>query len=299
MPALAQWAMRGPIEAAVLVVVFAVLSWYLPPLAYLAGAVVALLAMQLDGGRALAVTAAATAVLTLLSQLLLGSAVPGLVGALLTLAPVAVLGDLVRRQGALVVGLIGAGVVGMLLALAGWVLPADPPQWWLEQLRQFQEQIQESASVDELTPGQIQTLAVLMPGLVGMMSVIGMFISLILGRWWQALLYNPGGFQRDFHALSIGRGLALALVVFAALGATGMQMAANVALAGAAAALFHGLAIVHALASRLPQGIWWLVPFYVLLVFMLPYMAVMLAVAGVLDTVLDFRRRGAGGDNAD
>ena len=295
MKALAQWAMRGPIEATALVAGFGLLSWYLPPLAYVASAVVALLAMQLDVGRALGVTAAATVVLSLLSLVLLGSPVPGLAGALLTLAPVAVLGELVRRQGVLAAALVGAGVLGMLLALAGWLLPADPQQWWLEHLRRFLEQAMGSAAVDELPPEELKALAGLMPGLIGLMAVTGTFISLMLGRWWQALLYNPGGFQRDFHALSIGRGLALTLVVFAALGAAGLEIAVNMALAGAAVAMFHGLAIVHALTARLPQGIWWLLPFYVLLLFMLPYLALMLAVAGVLDTVLDFRRRGAGG----
>ncbi len=301
MQALAQWAMRGPVEATLLVVVFGVLSWYLPPLAYLASAVVALLAMQLDAGRALGVTAAATAALSLLGLVLLGSALPGLAGALLTLVPVAVLGGLVRRQGTLAAGLIGTGVLGMALALAGWLLPADPQQWWLEHLRQFLEQALGSAAVDEMPPAELQALATMLPGLIGLMGGVGTFISLMLGRWWQALLYNPGGFRRDFHALSIGRGLALALVVFAALGVAGVEIAAGVVLAGAAAAMFHGLAIVHALAAKLPrgQGIWWLVPFYALLVFMLPYLGLMLAVAGVMDTVLDFRRRAAGDGTAD
>lgn len=291
MQALARWVMRGPVEATVLVVVFGFLSWYLPPLAYLAGAVVALLAMQLDGARALAVAAAATAVMALLSLVLLGSVLPGLAGGFLSLAPLGILGELVRRNGTLAAGLIGAALLGIVLAAAGWWLPADPHQWWLEQLQQFLERALGAEAVAEVPPEDLQTLARLMPGLLGLMSVAGLFVSLMLGRWWQALLYNPGGFRRDFHALSMGRALALAVVVLAGLGAAGLDVAANAALAGMAAALFHGVAIVHALVAKLPQGILWLAPFYVLLVFMLPYLGLMLAVAGVLDTVLDFRRR--------
>lgn len=44
------------------------------------------------------------------------------------------------------------------------------------------------------------------PALIGLMAVMMQIVSLLslmLGRYWQALLYNPGGFGREFRSIRI------------------------------------------------------------------------------------------------
>jgi len=36
---------------------------------------------------------------------------------------------------------------------------------------------------------------------------------LMLARWWQAVLYNPGGFQQEFHQFKLQPAIAMMLMV--------------------------------------------------------------------------------------
>lgn len=296
MKVFAQWVMRGPVPATSVAVVSGALSWVLPPLIYFGSGALALLGMQLGAGRALMVAAAACVVLSLLSLVVMRDPWAGLLTGMLAFVPLALLGDVVRRAGSLSAGLQASMLLAMSVAMLAWVLPPEPVVWWAQQLQDLLERFggggSEGPSMEEL-----EALAAVVPGLLGIAMLTGLFISLVLGRWWQAMLYNPGGFRGDFHALRAGRPLVLLVAASAALGLAGLALAGNVALAGVAGLAMYGLAVLHALAGRMPQGSLWLVPMYVLLVFALPYMAVMLAVVGTLDSALDLRARVGSGDS--
>ena len=50
-------------------------------------------------------------------------------------------------------------------------------------------------------------------GLVATILAIGSIMSLMLARWWQAGIYNPGGFQNEFHSFTIEAKVAVLLIV--------------------------------------------------------------------------------------
>src|SRR5690606_38868442 len=57
-------------------------------------------------------------------------------------------------------------------------------------------------SVDEA--GMARLEALLVPGLAGLMGAVHALMALVglmIGRSWQAGLYNPGGFRDEFHRL--------------------------------------------------------------------------------------------------
>ena len=119
--------------------------------------------------------------------------------------------------------------------------------------------------------------------------------SLLLARWWQALLYNPGGFREEFHALRMGRRSSLvALVLFGAgLFGGGMleALATNLALVAVMLFLFQGLATAHGLAGKLKLATGWLVALYAVLILAPPQMVVVLSALGFADAWVDFRGR--------
>ncbi|MYE99377.1 MAG: hypothetical protein F4234_04235 [Gammaproteobacteria bacterium] len=112
---------------------------------------------------------------------------------------------------------------------------------------------------------------------------------LMLGRSMQAMLYNPGGFQEEFHALRIGQTTTLVLV--------GMILLVNI-VEGlpeawifylAAPFVFAGLALAHALVARKSASVFWLVAMYMLLIF--PTMMYLLILVAIVDSWYDFRAR--------
>ncbi len=132
----------------------------------------------------------------------------------------------------------------------------------------------------------------LMNGLVAMAYGAGASVALILARWWQAILYYPGGFHAEFCQLRLPRWLLPGLVGMVWLaGYWSKILLADLLLASMAIYLFGGLAVLHAVVSLRNLSGFWLVPVYSLLVLMPQYAIVGLALLGALDSLLDLRGR--------
>jgi hypothetical protein len=117
---------------------------------------------------------------------------------------------------------------------------------------------------------------------------------LFLARYWQAALYNPGGFREEFHGLRLRRAVLIALPLLLLLawaqGETG-SLPAQLVLVLEAGLLLQGLALVHGVVGRLGAGIPWLVGFYSLLVVGFPHTVTLVTIAGYFDGWLDFRTK--------
>jgi hypothetical protein len=130
-------------------------------------------------------------------------------------------------------------------------------------------------------------------GMMGAGTALTSVLCLLLARYWQAALYNPGGFGQEFKALYyppvISAALALAGVILVAMG---MQYR-SWAIICAIPLTFVGLALVHARASWRGQGKGWLAAFYVALLFF-DLVKLLLVLAAIADSWFNFRRRWTG-----
>lgn len=125
-------------------------------------------------------------------------------------------------------------------------------------------------------------------GFLSWLTVMHVVVSLILSRWWQALLYNPGGFRAEFHGLRLDKVLASALVA-AILGCN--MIAADystwASLLGVPL-LLAGLGFIHHAVQFWQLGVQWLVIVYVGLLVFGPLSMVLIGI-GFLDSFFDFR----------
>lgn len=132
----------------------------------------------------------------------------------------------------------------------------------------------------------------LMNGLVAVLYGFAMMFSLLCARWLQSLVYNPGGFGREFQRLRLPR-LALPVIVGAiwASGSVSQTLVADLLMVAIMMYFFVGLAVVHGLVTirRLHWG--WSAPPYVALAFAPQYALVGLALVGAADALIDFRAR--------
>ena len=128
-----------------------------------------------------------------------------------------------------------------------------------------------------------------------MLSVIGavyMFLSIVLlmlARWMQAVLYNPGGFKQEFHSLRVEQKVALALIVIMLLSSFGIVVPEAWVLYFVLPLLFSGIALTHAVVAKKKLSSMWLVTFYILL--MLPVVVQLLVLLALVDSWYDFRSR--------
>jgi len=190
-----------------------------------------------------------------------------------------------------IAGIAGIGVVVGVFAAAG----GDPAEFWLEVLRDRVLPLLEQIGMPmnrEVMDEALPQMAMLMTGLAAAFWAVGHFITLLLGRWWQARLVNPGGFRMEFHSLRLGG----AATMIGSLGfIAGMlldsALLTNVALVLVMMFAIQGLAVLHGVAGNAKLHWGWLVPPYVFLVMLPPHMVALLAVMGFIDHWVDFRGR--------
>ena len=115
-------------------------------------------------------------------------------------------------------------------------------------------------------------------------------MSLMLGRYWQAALYNPGGFGGEFRALSLPRE---AVLIMAAAATALWWMGPEWRVWSAVAVLpltVVGFALAHAYAAQTGKGVTWLTLIYVVWIVLDPAKWVWV-VCVVVDAFVNFRAK--------
>ena len=294
MKALAALVMRGRMPAIAVATVLAALSLIILPLGLLSAAAVALVTLRKGMREGAVVLAGGLLALAGLGAVIFHSPLALALLGLLFWAPVWVLGLLLRSSRSLVLTLEVGLLVAAGLVLVQYLL-GDPVAYWTQLLGEFL-----ARSVDPEMLGDTerqQLVAAMAPWMVGGVAAswfLQQALVLLLARYWQAALYNPGGFRSEFHALRLHRSVLLvlpALLVGAWAQGQAASLSAQLVLVLEAGLLLQGVALVHGLVGRLHAGIGWLVGFYSLLVVAFPYGITLVTMAGYIDGWLDFRAK--------
>ena len=115
-------------------------------------------------------------------------------------------------------------------------------------------------------------------------------VLLMLARWMQATVFNPGGFQKEFHQLRIGQKMALSLAGLMLLGSYQLLIPQSWVFYFILPLLFSGIALMHAVVVKKKLSSLWLVIFYILLI-VLPTVLQLLVLLALVDSWYDFRSR--------
>lgn len=113
-------------------------------------------------------------------------------------------------------------------------------------------------------------------------------LLLIIARWLQAALYNPGGFRQEFHSLRISKKVALLLVAIT-LGASMGVLPQSWTVYSTIPLLFAGAALVHGVVALRQMSGSVLAVFYAVLLLPIALQGVVLM--ALLDSWYDFRGR--------
>lgn len=296
MQAIARYIMRGRMQAILVTAVAALLSLLLPPLNYISSAVVGLVTLRKGWSEGLIVVVGAGAAMAAFAGLTPMDPLQADLVAAATWLPVWMLALVLRYTVSLSVTVGSAGAIGALIVVGAYLSLDDPAQSWrdvLGRLIALAKEQNETAVADSL--GQILLNAA--PHMTGMLVaalVLGLTMSLFLARWWQALLFNPGGFGQEFRGLRLGRTFALltaaALAVSMAASGWAAEVAANVLIVLVAVYLVHGMGLVHGIVAAKGIHVGWLITVYAI-TFILPQSTLLLAAGAFADSWMDIRAR--------
>ena len=184
--------------------------------------------------------------------------------------------------------ILTAVVASSLIALACGLLMQEHVEALISQVKQF---------LGEMSSGQNQTAVKLVMtqsmllGLVAMILSVGSIISLMVSRWWQSLIQNPGGFQKEFHNFKIESKIAALLIVAIVLGMLLPKEHQFWVQMIALPLLLAGIALIHYAVSFQGLGGHWLVLLYVTLLLFGATIAVFIVVLAAVDSYLDLRSR--------
>lgn len=300
MKALADFIVGGRYQAILAAFAGGAIAFLLPPfttpMVYAGAGIIALVTLHIGPRQGLQTLFAATLLVGLFYSVLGVPAAAMGIATLLMWLPCWITSLVLLKTVRLDRAILAGALLGFLALVAMYLVLSDPASWWLAQLQQFEELLEQKRVVGEgLTAAQaIEGLARLMTGILIASLLMGTLAGMILGRWWQSLLVNPGGLKKEFQALRFGRSygyLTLAVMVAGQFGAAqNTVFTAQLAMIMLVPYLFAGLAVLHGLVARQKRGKGLLIGVYVLLA-VVPQISLLLAGGGLLDTWVDFRRR--------
>ena len=290
---IAAFIMAGRLQAVTVAVLLAILSVVAPPLTLLSGSVVALVALRKGGTQALLVIGWGTALLGLLSLGVFRQFQLGLVYGLVQWLPVLAFALLLRRTVSWALVMQALGMVGVAGVLAAHVLYPDIAQFWQSVLQvSLQDTLQRVGMNAKQASGAIQHMAQYFTGIFAISLALSISLSLMLGRTWQAMLYNPGGFREEFTHWRMSSVLAGAMLAVAALALLlHNALLVELMIVGLVPFLMQALGLMHGLVKQSGLNVGWLVGLYALLLFATLQMAALLSAVGIADCFVDIRSR--------
>ena len=276
---LAEYSMSGRRQAATVAILFGLI----PVLNVLSGAVVALVTLRRGASEGLLVLLWAALPAGL--QWLVGdsSALFMIVGALLA-------AGLLKSSGSWSKVLALMTLLALLTQLSLSLQPA-----YMAQVSQVIEQmISEGQGIQLASSGSGETAlassdeaVTLLLRFYGFYHFVIFMVCLCIARHWQAMLYNPGGYQEEFHSLRLDPRFAGLLLALLLAGELGVSPFAGWVPLFCMAPLVNGIALIHFVVGRRKTGMNWLILAWLFTLFMAPVVIIL----GFADAFADLRKR--------
>lgn len=294
---LATFAMQGRWQAAVTASFLAVAAIIFPPLNYLASGIIVLATLRTGPKEGLRVLAVALAVFAVAAAIAFRQAWLTAILFLSAWLPVYLVTLTLGFTRSLAKAMMAAVGVGVLLVLLMHLMLPDPALWWQQTLAPFMQLLieQEGWQLNQTeTEAFFIGLSSVMTSLLAAAVTFNIIIALLIGRAWQASLYDQGAFGREFTRLTLGKPIAIVTAALMLLSITPLANSMKI-LADCLPVLLvifaiQGIAIVHAIVRQKEKSVGWLVAMYVIMVFLLPQMLTLLATLGVTEQWFNFRK---------
>lgn len=197
-----------------------------------------------------------------------------------------------------------AALIGVLVVSVIHLAYPDVADWWLDKLTYLVKAHLKSTSVmmgamkDSailLSENQNSVIGVFknfMSGLIVAMILMQSMLTVVVARWWQAVVYAPGMLRRELHHIRLSP-LAGALFIVGQV----LAMSDSSVMLDALPIIYllfvcAGLSVIHYFFGLMvsPTRIFWIALIYVLLLYV-PVFGKLVSLIGLLDIWLDLRRR--------
>lgn len=283
---------RKPQYAATLALVFAFLSFFDLPVGWLSSVIIALVTLQNGPRRGL--TIMSWAILPAVAMLCLGNyAIFVNVLFLHFLLAWGFAAGLRQFQSWMTLLKIGAGV-GVIATVFIYFFAPDLQNWLITQLATFAKEYQ-AASIFKISSSDIDNwlnyFNLFATGLLVLVIIMTNLFTVFLARWWQSNVVPGINLQKECQQVRSHYLAAILLLIVAGSFYFNGSLFFNVLVVAIMPFVFSGLSIVHAFSATKKNGSLFLFVFYALFLLLSPYLMLLLATIGWLDSFLDFRKK--------
>ena len=287
---LATYIMRGRMQAMLVASSLALLSLMMPPVSVVSSATVALVTLRRGAYEGLYVLGCSSLAAALLGFLALGNFQFALLYVMVLWLPVWLISIILREGQHLSLAVEIAILIGIVCVVGFYLYAPDPVALWKAVLSQM---IPADVPVADIQR-TIDILVHYMTGVIAAGSVFGLLFGLFLGRWWQANLYNPGGFRQEFLSLSTKPRISIGAIVVLIIAVTSpvgiSEIAWNVCILLFVLFTVIGVAVLHYAFSMMKLGRY-MVPMFYITLFLIPHAMLIVGLVGLSDPWLNLRKK--------
>jgi len=277
-------------QAIIVASTLALVSLVMPPVSIVSSASVALVTLRRGVIEGLIVLACSTALAALLGFFLLGNYQFVLLYGVVLWVPVWLISIILREGRYLSLAVEIAVLLGVFGVVGFYLYDNDLASMWKSMLTQM---VPANAPVEDVQH-TVDMLSHYMTGIIAAASVFGLLFALFLGRWWQALLYNPGGFRQEFLSLKTRPRLAVGSIVVVIIASLSSGIIAevswNVSILLFVLYTFTGTAVLHTVFASMKMGRF-IVPMFYVTLFLIPHAMLPVALVGLSDTWMNLRNK--------
>jgi hypothetical protein len=128
-------------------------------------------------------------------------------------------------------------------------------------------------------------------GLFVVAVLFNVMLQLILSRWWQAAIFNPGGLRLELRQIHLSHVLGILLMVGFVMTWLGNEIITDMMPVFCAVFGAAGLSFMHCYLATVKNTLVWLIIMYLLVIWMFPLSVVLLAFVALFDVWMDLRKR--------
>lgn len=290
---LAKFILKGQSQAALVAASMAILGLMVPPAAWISAAAIVLMTLVHGPKSGLLTTALSLLGAAIFSYMIFATPQVAVIFVLLAWLPAWLIAMILRQTVSLALSLQVLTVFSLLAVVMLYILFPNFGELWREPLdHMIAELVRQSDefSLEELKQTEDWLIGFL-PGLFASSIMFGTMLSLFLGRWWQAVFYNPGGFAKEFQSLNLGKISALVAIAIMLIAMLANNVFA-IALVTVVFVLYgmQAMSLLHAAINIRQLNATWLWAVYLIMLFV-PQLLLLLILASLADPWLDIRQR--------
>jgi MFS family permease len=184
---------------------------------------------------------------------------------------------------------IGIVVVGMV-----HVLVPDIQNQWVVMLNAYVNKSIEMMQQDipkETFADAINIVKPYATGFVVMLLLLNTILQVVIARWWQAVIFNPGGLKKELYNIRLSYITGFMFVAGMVFSYLGNATALDIMPVFYGIYCAAGLSLLHKLVSSTRLAMLWLFVIYLAIILVFPLSVMVIAVLALVDVSVDFRKR--------